>query len=87
MVVLLEDSPISTEELCQSDHRVPGHLPDQGSSPPIAQFGRSASSRMSIGGSKLLPFKNDGGHYVLCNLQMSQNSTDYSFNLMAWFLL
>ena len=27
-----------TLELCQSDHRVLGHLPDQGPSPPIAQF-------------------------------------------------
>jgi hypothetical protein len=29
-----------TLELCQSDHQVLGHLPDQGPSPPIAQFGR-----------------------------------------------
>ena len=34
-----------TLELCQSDHRVLGHLPDQGPSPPFAQFGRAASSR------------------------------------------
>jgi hypothetical protein len=27
--------------LCQSDHRVLGHLPDQGHSPLIAQFGRT----------------------------------------------
>uniref|UniRef100_A0A673XDY9 Myosin binding protein C3 n=1 Tax=Salmo trutta TaxID=8032 RepID=A0A673XDY9_SALTR len=33
--------------------------PDQGPSPPIAQFGRVASSKKSLGGSKLLPFKND----------------------------
>ena len=40
MVVLLEGSPISTEELWSSvsDHRILGHLPDQGPSPPIAQF-------------------------------------------------
>ena len=43
-----------TLELCQSEHRVLGHLPDQGPSPPIAQFGRTASSRKSLGGSKLL---------------------------------
>ena len=67
MVVLQEGSPISTEEpishlhrgtleLCQNDHRVLGHLPDQGP-PPIAQFGRVASSRKSLGGSKVLvPF-------------------------------
>ena len=62
MVVLLEGSSISTKELGQSDHRVLGHLPDQGPSLPIAQFGWAASSRESFGGSKLLPFKNDGGH-------------------------
>jgi hypothetical protein len=54
-----------TLELYQSDHRVLGHLPDQGPSTPIAQFGLAASSRKSLGGSKLLPFKNDGGHCVL----------------------
>ena len=71
MVVLLEGSPISTKELWSSvsDHRVLGHLPDQGPSPPIAQFGRVASSRKSLGGSKLLPFQNDGGHGVLVDLK------------------
>ena len=69
MVVLLEGSPISTEEPCQSDHRVLGHLPDQGPSPLIAQSGWAASSRKSIGGYKLLPFKNDGGHCVHGDLQ------------------
>uniref|UniRef100_A0AAZ3QJG4 Myosin-binding protein C, cardiac-type n=1 Tax=Oncorhynchus tshawytscha TaxID=74940 RepID=A0AAZ3QJG4_ONCTS len=48
-----------TLELCQSEHQVLGHLPDQGPSPPIAQFGQAASSKKSLGGSKLLPFKND----------------------------
>ena len=54
MVVLLEGSPISTEELWSSvsDHRVIGHLPDQGHFPPVAQFGGADSSRKSIGGSK-----------------------------------
>ena len=42
-----------TLELCQSDHWAFGHLPNQGPSPPIAQ---AASSRKSLGGSKLLPF-------------------------------
>ena len=71
MVVLLEGSPISTEELCSShsNHLVLGHLPDQGPSPPIAQFGLAASSRKSLGGSKLLPFKKDGGHSVPSDLQ------------------
>ena len=56
-------------ELCQSDHRVLGHLLDQGPSPLIAQFGWAASSRGSLGGSTRLPFKNDGGHCVLGDLQ------------------
>jgi hypothetical protein len=34
-----------TLELCQSDYRVLGHLPDQGPSPPIAQHGWTASFR------------------------------------------
>jgi hypothetical protein len=62
--VLLEGSPISTEKLCQSDHRALGQLPDQGPSPPIAQ---AASSGKSLGGSKFLPCKN-GGHCVLGDL-------------------
>ena len=51
MIVLLEGFPISTEELelCQSDYWVLGHLPDQGPSPPIAQFGQVTSSRKSLG--------------------------------------
>ena len=57
-MVVLEVSPISTEELCQSDHWVLGHLPDLGPPPPIAQFSLEASSRKSLVGSKLLPFKN-----------------------------
>ena len=62
-MVVLEVSPISTV----------GHLPDQGPSAPIAQFGRAASSGKSLGGSKLLPFKHDGGHCVLENLQCCRN--------------
>ena len=58
-----------TLELCQSDHRVLGHLPDQGPSLPIAQFGCAASSRKTKTlPSKLLPFKNDGGDCVLRDL-------------------
>ena len=65
-------SPISTEELWSSVRVTIGFLVtslSQGPSPPIAQFGRAASSRKTLGGSKLLPFKNDGGHYVLGDLQ------------------
>ena len=58
-----------TLELCQSNHGALGHLPDQSPSPPIAKFCRVASSRESLGGSKHLPFKNDGGHCVLGDLQ------------------
>ena len=54
MVVLLEGSPISTEELWSSVRVT--ILPHQGRSPPI-------------GGSKLIPFKNDGGRCVLGALQ------------------
>ena len=74
-----------------------GHLPDLGPSPPIAQFGRAASSRKSFGGAQLLLFKNDGGHCVLGDLQcspdlcfdtiLSRSSTDNSFDLMTWFLI
>jgi hypothetical protein len=71
-----------TLELCQSDHWVLGHLPDQGTSPSIAQFGQASISRKSLGSSKLFPFKTDGGHFVLGGLQWS--SMDNSFNLMAW---
>ena len=60
MAGLLEGSPISTE-----DQRVLGHLPDQGPSPPIAQFGWEATSMESLGGSKRIPFKNDGGTVFL----------------------
>ena len=62
-----------TLEFFQSDHRVLGHLFDQGPSSPIAQFGRAASSRKSLGGSKLLPFQNDGGHCVLGDHQYGRN--------------
>ena len=47
--------------------------PDHCPSRPLAQFGREASSRKSLGGSKLLPFKNDGGHCVLGDLQCCLN--------------
>ena len=47
-------SPQRNSELCQSDHRVLGHNPDQGSFPPIGQFGQVVSSRKSLGDSKLL---------------------------------
>jgi hypothetical protein len=66
MVVLLEGSPISTEEFWSS-------ISYQCLSPPIVQFGQAASSSRSLGGSKLLLFKNDGGHCVLVDLQCCRN--------------
>ena len=72
MVVLLEGSPISAEELWssvrESDRWVLGHLPEQGPSTLIA-----ASSRKSLGGSKPFPFKNKGVHSVLRDLQCCRN--------------
>ena len=62
-----------TLELCQCVHRVLGHIPDEGLSPPIAQFVWAASSKKSLGGSKHLPFKNDGGNCVLGDLQCCRN--------------
>ncbi len=44
----------------------------QGSSPPIAQFGRTASSRKGSGRPKRLPFKDYGGHCALRNLKCSR---------------
>ena len=69
MVVLLEDSPISTEEFWSSV-RVTirfllTSLIKEGRSPQTAQFGQAANSRKRLSGSKLLPFKNYGGHCVL----------------------
>ena len=46
---------------------------DQGPSPPVAQFGQAASSRKSLGVSKLLLFKNDWCHCVLEDLQSCIN--------------
>ena len=54
-----------TLELCQTGHWVLGHLPAQGHLPQLV----SLAWRPPLGGSKLLPFKNDGGHHVLGDLQ------------------
>jgi hypothetical protein len=85
MVVLLEGSLISTQELYSSVTSL------------FSLAGRLA--RKSLGGSKLLPFNNDGGHCVLGEIVcypspdlclhtiLSRSSMDNSFNLMALFLL
>ena len=60
--VLSEGSPVYTQELWSSVRVTIGFLVtslNKALLSPIAQFGQTAS------GSKLLPFKNDGGHSVL----------------------
>jgi len=60
--LLLEGSPLSTEQ-CWSSVRVTiGFLVTSLTNAPVAQSGRAASSRKSRGGSKLLPFLYDGSH-------------------------
>ncbi len=55
----------------------------QGSSPPIAQFGWTASSRKGSGHPKRLPFKDYGGHCALGNLKFSRIFfVTVSFDLM-----
>ncbi len=64
--------PNASLELSHSDLWVL-YLSHQGSSPPIAQFGRTASSRKGSGRPKRLPFKDYGGHCALRNLKCSRN--------------
>ncbi len=59
-------------ELFHSDLWVLLYISHQGSSPPIAQFGRTASSRKGSGHPKRLPFKDYGGHCALRNLKCSR---------------
>ena len=75
MVVLLEGSPISTEELWSSVRVIIGLLVTSLTKallPRFLSFSQVASSRKSLGGSKHLPFKNDGGHCVLQEPSMLQ---------------
>ncbi len=65
--------PNASLELSHSDLWVLLYLSHQGSSPPIAQFGRTASSRKGSGRPKRLPFKDYGGHCALRNLKCSRN--------------
>ncbi len=64
--------PNASLELSHSDLWVLLYLSHQGSSPPIAQFGRTASSRKGSGRPKRLPFKDCGGHCALRNLKCSR---------------
>ncbi len=70
MVDFLQLSPISRMHLWSSATVIFGFFftSHQGSSPPIAQFGRTASSRKGSGHPKRLPFKDYGGHCALRNL-------------------
>ncbi len=65
--------PNASLELSHSDFWVLLYLSHQGSSPLIAQFGRTASSRKGSGRPKRLPFKDYGGHCALRNLKCSRN--------------
>ncbi len=65
--------PNASLELRHSDLWVLLYLSHQGSSPPIAQFGRTASSSKGSGHPKRLPFKDYGGHCALRNLKCSRN--------------
>ncbi len=65
--------PNASLELSHSDLWVLLYLSHQGSSPPIAQFGRTASSRKGSGRPIRLPFKDYGGHCALRNLKCSRN--------------
>ena len=73
MAVLLEGSPVSTEDLWRSVRVTIGFLVTcltKALHPRLFSLaGRPASSRKSLGGSKLLQFKTDGGHCVLWDLQ------------------
>ncbi len=64
--------PNASLELSHSDLWVLLYLSHQGSSPPIARFGRTASSRKGSGRPKRLPFKDYGGHCALRNLKCSR---------------
>ncbi len=75
MVDFLQLSPISWMHLWSSATVIFGFFftSHQGSSPPIALFGRTASSRKGSGRPKRLPFKDYGGHCALRNLKCNRN--------------
>ena len=71
MVLLLEGSPISREELYSSvsDHWFLVTSLTKALLLWLLNSARAASSRKSLGGSKCLLFKNEGGHCVSGDLQ------------------
>ncbi len=74
MVDFLQLSPISRMHLWSSATVIFGFFftSHQGSSPPIAQFGRTDSSRKGSGRPKHLPFKDYGGHCALGTLSAAE---------------
>ena len=80
-----------TLELCQSDHWVLGHLPDQGPSPPISQFGQGGSSRKSLVVPNFFHLRTMEatvfwGTFDAADIFLVPFPRDNSFSLMAWFL-
>ena len=77
MVVRLEDSPISTEELWSSVRVTIGFLVTSLTKALLPRLlnlaGRLALGRVLMVSFKLLPFKNDGSHCVLGDLQCCRN--------------
>ncbi len=78
--------PNASLELSHSDLWVLLYLSHQGSSPPIAQFGRTASSKKGSGHPKRLPFKDYGGHCALRNLKCSRICHNSVSELFRQFL-
>ena len=87
-----------TLELCQSDHRVLGHLLDQDLSPPFAQFGgvlgvpnffhlRMMEATVSLGTFNAADIFWYPSPDLCIDTILSRSSADNSFVLMAWFLL
>ena len=78
-IVLLEGSPISTEELWSSVRVTIGFLVTSLTTALLHRLLSLARRAVlvvwpgGLGGSKLLPFKNDGGHCVLSDLQCCRN--------------
>ena len=65
MVVILEGSPISTEELWSAVRVTIGFM--------VTSLTKALLPRLlSLGGFKLLPFKNNGGHCVLGDLHAEE---------------
>ena len=77
---VLEDYLISTEELWSSVRVTLKFLVTSLTKALLPRLlGRAASSRKSLGGSKPLPIKNDGGHWVLGDLQCCSTTSWLGF--------